>query len=259
MGTCFLYGQSGGGTGKVKTLSGGNLPDSPTKNALWVQSDTAVADYIFSPVQPEDAVYGCVWLKTIEEGVNFILDKKQKLRFHLRSAYQYVDGVWKSVSVYLGTDNGWERIVNSRQYLFLAGNQYSDLTGNWRKYTNGNGGTVSFGESINIGMILTADYRYASLGTTNTLDLTPYRKLYMKGVATQFNNLSGLIKLGTATRTDDPTGGGGAGTWTSVNSLEDTYGSITLSVDISALTNPQYVKIYANRVVVQITEVWLEV
>lgn len=131
MGACFLYGQTGGGAGKVKTMSGAALPDSPTKNALWVQSDTAVTDYIFSPLQPEDAENGCVWLKTIGEGVNYILDKNQKLRFNLDSAYQYVDGVWKPVSVFLGTDSGWEEIVCEKLYLFHSGDQCTDITGDW--------------------------------------------------------------------------------------------------------------------------------
>ena len=50
MGACYLYGQTGGGGEKIKTLSGVTAPETAGENALWVQTETPVTDYVFSPV-----------------------------------------------------------------------------------------------------------------------------------------------------------------------------------------------------------------
>lgn len=131
MGVCYLYGQTGGGGEKIKALSGTTAPDTAGENALWVQTETPVTDYVFSPVQPESAAEGTVWLRTIGEGVNFILDKKQKLRFNIESACQYVNGEWISVDISLYDGTGWEKLTSRRLYLFENGDVCTDVTGGW--------------------------------------------------------------------------------------------------------------------------------
>ena len=258
MGACYLYGQTGGGGEKIKALSGTIAPETAQENALWVQTKTPVTDYVFSPVQPDSPAEGTVWFHTIGEGVNFILDKKQKLRFHLEAAYQYVGGAWRSVdvSVYAGT--GWEQIVSNRIYFYNKGVQCTDLTGGWavKNHETGNGvlkeayisvgpdpGT-SFGSSQNISNIHTNNKVYIPDGYTKLcarVNLTGNASSFKFGLGT------GLVLQG-----------GGYKAYTELPS--GTVGEYTVEVDVAEYVYQSVANIvfYATKCEGQITEVWLE-
>lgn len=186
MGSCFLYGQTGGGAGfNLKLVSGASAPDTAGENDLWVQTNTPVTDYVFSPVQPESAEEGVVWLRTGGEGVNFILDKKQNLRFFIKTAYQYVDGAWLSVDVSVYSGTGWEKLASSRLYLFDNGDVCTDVTGGWtiKNYGDSRSNSHFEPDSIYIGPLNNTDLAASSswVYTNNRIAIPDWVKcVYMR-------------------------------------------------------------------------------
>lgn len=263
MGACYLYGQTGGGGEKIEALSGTIAPEAARENALWVQTETPVTDHVFSPVQPGSAAEGTVWLRTYGEGVNFILDKKQKLRFHLDAAYQYVGGAWRSVDISVYTGTGWEQIVSSRIYLYNRGDQCADLTGGWMVYSHyPEIVNIALGEtSIMISMVNENDPNHSWNGVV----VRSTNKIYIPDTYTKL----------CARYNFRANGGGGVdfclGTQhgdfafnhlTSANThlSSGSVGDVTVQVDVSGYVNQQTQYIYMDmaQTVGEILEVWLE-
>ena len=264
MGACYLYGQTGGGGEKIKAVSGTTAPETAGENALWVQTDTPVTDYVFSPVQPESAAEGTVWFHTIGEGVNFILDKKQKLRVNIKYAFQYVDGAWVRVSVSLWTDGGWGEIVSKQLYLYHKGDQCEDLTGGWKvtAWQYSGAGEIGIAPSVtykeNSVYLVEKRGSQVAAGTfepNNRIDLTGIKtiRFHFLSISTTSTQYT-MLNVGVFNRT--------ASTFSAISSsyVSLSAENIYADVDVSSLSGEHYVGIWMranNTLTAEIDEIRL--
>ena len=168
----YVFNRGGGGAAlNFKVVGGTTQPTSASVNTIWVNTSTAISDWVFSAVEPLTANEGTVWIKTgTSSPVEFNALKKNSIIVYPTSAAQYVSDEWvaKTAKSYDGTT--W--------------NDCTDLTGGW-----GSGGSMdtSAGYSNNSSMTKNTDSILLTvapvsgymLSTVNKIDLTSYKKLYM--------------------------------------------------------------------------------
>ena len=116
----MIHNLSGGANPlNFKVIGSLTEPESPAENTLWVQTDTPVTSWSFSPTEPESPSSGMVWVQTeTSSGGSFNALKKNEILLCPVSCRQYVSGSWlfKSARNYIdGAWNDW------RHYLYNAG------------------------------------------------------------------------------------------------------------------------------------------
>lgn len=137
MGTALITRRGGSGAGlNMKVVGGTTRPTSPSENTIWVNTGTAITDWIFSATQPA-AVSGRVWIQTgLISGATFNAVKKNNLQVYPLHAFQCVSNAWvaRTTESYIG--GKWVRWI---QYLYNHGDEYTDETGGWAAYAYGRG------------------------------------------------------------------------------------------------------------------------
>lgn len=106
MGSVALEGFGGGGGAALnfKVVGGTSAPASPKENTIWVNTNTAITDWVFSATQPS-AKSGRVWISTgTSSPIEFNALKKNGIQMYPISAKQYVSGAWvdKTEKIYQG-------------------------------------------------------------------------------------------------------------------------------------------------------------
>lgn len=259
MGTCFLYGKPGGGGVKIKVLGGTSAPAAAEQNALWVQTGVSVTDYVLSPVQPGNPGNGFVWLRSGVEEVNFCLDKNQKLRLNICGAFQYVDGTWKSVSVNLRTEEGWQKLTNARYDLFLSGEGMQN--GHTLSVVDCSNGEFGVSDKIYLGD--TNDTDHGHLGSNVTflpsVDLTGFNTLHI-GLSVHANGDADFIAgVGPDRIPNNGVDGWPSGSWVAGYMIKSGDGFTgTVEIDLSNVSGKHYVKFRGYRSYGYISDVWLD-
>lgn len=184
-----------GGTGaglNFKVVGGTTEPVSPSENTIWVNTDTAISDWLFAAVEPETPVEGMIWFTVVlESPVSFNALKKNGIVLYPVSASQYVDGAWadKLVKSYHGVAwvDWW--IPGT---LYENGRDDTAITGGWKGYnyvvdsgyTGTNSITVTMEDDhLVMKMSPSSSYRSAFASTVNTVDLTGYKNLHFDFLA----------------------------------------------------------------------------
>lgn len=176
----------GGGAGlNFQVVGGTTQPASPAENTIWVNTDTAITDWVFSSTQPA-ASDGRVWLSTSTASeVAFNALKKNGLWTYPIGCSQYISGAWvaKTAKTYQG--GAW---IDWKTYLYAAG-QASGFTGVGRGYASGaapNGSvpTITYGTSF-LTVTGGGNYTGSVCQYHSAVDLSAYSALRIDGYTTQ--------------------------------------------------------------------------
>lgn len=97
---------TGGGGGGLNfiVVGGTSEPSNPKENTIWVNTDTQITNWEFSPTEPTGAE-GMVWIQTgTSSSKPFNALKKNNITICPMSAKQYIGGTWvsKTIEIYQG-------------------------------------------------------------------------------------------------------------------------------------------------------------
>lgn len=131
MAECFLV-QRGGVPLNFKVV-GNPQPANPTGNCIWVDTDTLISSWIFSPTQPSYAESGMVWIFTGDYSTTQINAlKKNGIHLYLILAKQYISGEWVEKPTKLYTLDGWTSLWDGT--IYGNGTFYESITGQWGRW-----------------------------------------------------------------------------------------------------------------------------
>lgn len=112
--TCFRSGtvlnfKLGGVVLNFVVMGGLTQPTSPSNNTIWVQTDTAISGYCFSPNIPASPVEGLAWIQTATDGsvVEFNALKRDAIILHIIGTKQYINNAWVTKNGMIYLDNQW--------------------------------------------------------------------------------------------------------------------------------------------------------
>jgi hypothetical protein len=249
------YKARGGGINPLsfKVVGGTSAPSNPKENTIWVNTSTAITDWVFEATQPTAAT-GRVWIQVgIDSSAAFNALKKNWLYVYPISVKQYVNGAWadKTAKSYIG--GKWVDWWNGE--LYKNGNEYITFTGGWesRKSTEA-AGTLKKNASDFV--VSTSGYQLIYCKTVNTVDLTKYSKVTFKITdisASVHNEITlGVYPANFAFNWADTTA-----------QLKLTHETGTHSIDVSALSGKYYVAVRAASnsgvsTTVTVSEVFME-
>ena len=131
----MIYVLGGGANLNFKVVGGTTQPASPSENMIWVNTDTAISEWVFAAEQPASPKEGMVWFQTgTSASAAFNALKKNSIMVCPISAKQYIDGAWviKDAVIYQG--GTWVNWWNGQ--LYSAGNEYESVTGGWAGQLN---------------------------------------------------------------------------------------------------------------------------
>lgn len=182
----------GGGAGLNFTVVGGTTqPASPAENTIWVNTDTAITDWVFAVAtwKPSGAT-GRVWFCTSTASPRvFNALKKNVLWVHPSECLQYIGGVWVDKAVLIYQSGMWESLAI---YLYEPGNLHTDITGGWShsgyRQTPTTPSAGSWVETNEIGCTGTNNVAQGCIGTNNLINLTDYSTLHYVGYSTSIDN-----------------------------------------------------------------------
>lgn len=197
----MIFNMVGGGAAlNYKIVEGTTEPSNPSENTIWVNTDIAITDYVFSTSQPE-GIEGRVWIIVgTSSAVEFNALKKNAIQIYPTSMRQYVSGSWvpKIAKTY---QNGtwvdwWDGVLYepgmTEGLTALAWESASDQTARTPK--------ISYGSDS---VTLTMDTDDTGLGGRtgvayfDPVDLTPYKTLSinftMSGTCTDSSTSNGLF------------------------------------------------------------------
>ena len=203
MAQCFLHGNGGANPLNFKVV-GNPQPTNPRENTIWVNTSTAITDWVFSGTQPTTPTNGMVWIFTgLLSSVPFDALKKNSIELLPQNAKQYVSGVWvdKAVKTYQG--GKWIDWWNGE--LYEAGNEYELVTGGWQAYARKYDGGTAIAPTVR--RDATSIYVAMNGGgggtfhTANKIDITGFSTLFFDGYASPQDN-SPWVTLGLWRTTD---------------------------------------------------------
>lgn len=121
----------GGAEGlNFEVVGGIVLPSDPAENTIWVNTDTEIAGWAFSPEEPDDMAEGMVWIPTgLSSMAAFNALKNNSLMVYPMSCKQYVGGSWAAPTAQIYQGGEWVEMWNG--VLYDYGNQYESITGGW--------------------------------------------------------------------------------------------------------------------------------
>lgn len=98
----------GGASLNFKVVGGTSQPASPKENDIWVNTDTAISEWVFSAEQPTEPVEGMVWFQTaMKSNAPFNALKKNSLVIYPVKCHQYVSGAWVNETAKTYQDGAW--------------------------------------------------------------------------------------------------------------------------------------------------------
>lgn len=157
-----------------EVVGGTSQPSNPKENTIWVNTNTAITDWVFSATQPTAAT-GRVWIPIgTESVVEFNALKKNSVMVYPLSAKQCVGGAWVDKTAKSYQNGEWVDWWNGE--LFDNGNQWERITGGWTSdgyaYTDRSRTreTPVIGDTIRCATV-SGSSTYSICGTKNLVDL----------------------------------------------------------------------------------------
>lgn len=238
----------GGAPLNFKVVGGTSTPASPKENTIWVNTSAEITSWVFSAAEPETPSAGMVWISVgTTSPTKFNALKKNNITVYPISAKQYVSGAWvdKSAKSYQG--GAWVDWWNGE--LYKNGNEYEGVTGGWSADSNSNG-TVTF-NADNIYLAGRDGDTYTVAGTVNSIDLSKYTKLVIKGTKISEHYSGGCFEAGVASVRGK--------NYDIVFAKSPSTGDLLLEIDISNV-NSGYIQVgvgFDGRCIAQVDEVYL--
>ena len=162
---------------------GTEQPSDPAANTIWVNTETEITSWIFSPAEPESPVEGMVWIMMGTSGdVAFNALKRNEIQIYPVSAEQYVGGVWVSVEAHIYQEGTWTELVGSL-VLFdgTDGGDNTELTGGWSVISQTSQAKLEV-TSEQISFLSASAGTVRRAGPVKSLDLSKYKTLYCDGL-----------------------------------------------------------------------------
>lgn len=114
-----------------KIVGGISSPETPTDNMIWVNTDSPITSYVFSPAEPESPEEGTVWIKTGHTSiVGFNAIGMNSIMLFPLTASQYTSGAWDPKDAKTYMDNEW--VDWWKGELYMNGTEYERVTGGWQ-------------------------------------------------------------------------------------------------------------------------------
>lgn len=187
--SCFKNGASlnfktGGAAINLKVVGGTSQPASPAENTVWVNTDTAITEWVFSATQPSTRLDGTalkggeVWFKSGIMSVAAVnLLKKNGAYEYPQVCYQYISGAWVAKTARTYQKGAW---VDWIICLYNRGVNNTAVGGGitaegWS--LSGDAQAAPTFESDCIQFYSAGTARYMSCGTDTPCDLTNYTKV----------------------------------------------------------------------------------
>ena len=245
----MIYVVGGGAPLNFKVVGGTSTPASPKENTIWVNTDVAITIWRFQPYQPSTPTDGMVWISTGNTSPTmFNALKKNVIIINPISAKQYISGAWVDKTAKSYQNGAWVDWWNGELYEY--GNEYEGVTGGWSADSNSKG-TVTF-NTDNIYLAGRDGDTYTVAGTVNSIDLSKYTKLVIKGTKIGEHYNGGCFHAGVASAR------GRSNDIVSVESQRT--GDLLLEIDISSVDSG-YVQVgvvFDGRAIAQVDEVYLQ-
>lgn len=171
-------------------VGGTTEPTNPTENMIWVNTDIAISEWVFSAEQPTNPTAGMVWFnvdKVSSTPINAL--KQNGLYVYPTGCMQYIDSTWANKEVLLFQNSSWNSIRPLVIVLYDAGTVNTDLVGSFKsigkKTVEGGSGGSATAPSVtyasdHIQLSNYASYQGGIFYTENMIDLTLYNQVYLK-------------------------------------------------------------------------------
>ena len=128
-----LAASSGGGDGGLNfTVVGGtSQPENPKGNTIWVNTDTEISCWVFSPEEPAEPSGGLVWIALgTASPAPFNALKKEALYCYPTACRQYAGGAWVNAEAYVYKDGAWVQFGSALSpYFYQDGDAKIALLG----------------------------------------------------------------------------------------------------------------------------------
>lgn len=234
----------GGGGLNFRVVGGTTQPTNPKENTIWVNTNTAITDWVFSAEQPT-AASGRVWISTgASSPVEFNALKKNGIQVYPLSAKQYVSGVWRYVAAKSYQGGKWVNWVWV-SYLYNSGDKCEDITGGWSSSGYSGGGVEVTSATYGTDRITFTGTNNAHnvACTNNPIDLSKYSKLKFFGAVTADGSYDGRrFGLTVAiSKTKDFSNSAAQ-----MPLLKGTYDGENAALDISGVSEKFYVAVFAE-------------
>lgn len=160
----------GGGTSLNFAVVGGTTqPENPKENTIWVDTSTAISEWVFSAEQPANPVEGMVWFQTgTSAPTAFNALKKNNITVYPTGCVQYANGAWNNKTAKIYQSGMWLEWVT---YIYKLGDEYIDITGGWADQYSSGRNTLTKGTDYLMVKGVSGQY-YGSAATKKSIDLT---------------------------------------------------------------------------------------
>jgi hypothetical protein len=221
-------GGGGGGGLNFKVIGGTTAPSNPKENTIWINTSTAITDWVFSATQPT-AASGRVWISTgTSSSIEFNALKKNGIQVYPLSVKQYVSNKWVDKTAKSYQNGSW---VDWVFYLFSA--EKGINKGSWNKAVESNGSFSVSDSAITISNSSNGS-AWASVINTEPIDTTGKTWL--------------IVRMTTTGSVHSNTGFGLTSNPDNLKSTSvDVYGSLStgdIKVNIANLSGVYYFKIW---------------
>lgn len=225
-------GGSGGGGLTLKVVGGTTQPTNPRDYTIWINTDTPITGYFFSPTQPNTQIEGLIWLKTANTGVKIDVGKKNSIVLYLSTAKLYTGGEWISINGFVYVNAVWNQFAKEGIMVFDRTQQeYVDINRNIlavkdEEYISRKDADPYIQMTISGSSSITRGYQWK-----NPVDVTNYNTMEVVGYSTKDINKAGLSPKLNYSRNEI------------VIAASQTFGTerSTMKIDISSLTGNMYV------------------
>lgn len=112
-------------------VGGTTEPTNPTENMIWVNTDTAISEWVFSYAEPVSPASGMVWFETVTNAsMSFNAIKTNGIWVYPNGCKQYVSSAWVDKATKTYTGGAWVDWWAGE--LYDNGNEYTSVTGGWQ-------------------------------------------------------------------------------------------------------------------------------
>lgn len=166
------------------------------ENTIWVNTDTEITSWVFSPDEPENPSDGIIWffVGTSLTAVAFNALKENNIQIYPKSAKQYVNGAWVNKTAKIYQNGAWK---DWAKYIFRSGEGPLVSIVQYAYYRAGvsytNDSLVHDGGSG-------SGNNYSVTSTTNTVDLNGCSMLYARAKCTSNYGEGKNLRIGLSSK-----------------------------------------------------------
>ena len=236
MGEVYISRKGGSNPLNFNVIGGTSAPSNPNANAIWINTSTAVTDWVFQATQPSGAE-GRVWIKTstVSAGV-FNALKKNSLYIYPAEAKQYVNGAWVSKAMKIYQNGTWKSM---EMYLYNYDKMGYTWTSEGKLMSADAGGdksapTITDGSGGVLNIRQPKTYSCGIAYISQKIDLTNYKTLTFSGVISADTDHTWRARLYIWSA---------LGTYANDNSAAMKQANVngTTTIDISSLSGSYYI------------------